>query len=90
MPDRRTPLQKRLDEIIGPPLYYCSDCLCAVKVVAREGQEPVITRACGEDCGHQIIAPRKAIAHGEGGLSLPDRIKVKASQIGSALTGRSV
>lgn len=90
MPDRRSPLQRKLDEVIGPPLYYCSDCLCAVKVTVREGQEPAIVRPCGEDCGHQIIAPRKAIATGEGGLSLPDRIKVAASQLGSALTGRSV
>lgn len=90
MPDRRSPLQKRLDEVIGPPLYYCSDCLCAVKVVPREGHEPHITRACGEDCGHQIIAPRKAIAVGQGGMSPLTRLKVKASQIGAALTGRSV
>jgi hypothetical protein len=90
MPDRRSPFQKRLDEVIGPPLYYCSDCLCAVKVTPREGQEPEVKRPCGEDCGHQIIAPRKVIAAGVGGLSPLNRIKVKAGQIGSALTGRSV
>lgn len=90
MPDRRSPLQKRLDEVIGPPLYYCSDCLCAVKVTPRQGHEPHIQRPCGEDCGHQIIAPRKAIAAGKGGLSLGNKIKVAGMQIGAALTGRSV
>ena len=90
MPDQRTDLQRRLDDLIGPPLYYCADCLRGVKVTPVAGGEPVIQRPCGNDCGHQIIAPRKAIAAGKGGLNMRDRLKVTAWQIGAALTGRSV
>jgi hypothetical protein len=30
--DQRTSLERALWDQIGPPLYYCSDCLRAVKV----------------------------------------------------------
>lgn len=90
MPDQRTPLQRKLDETVGPPLYYCDDCKLAVKVTAVPGAEPLIERPCGKQCGHQIIAPRKSILAGEGGLNLKDRAKVAYWQIAAALTGRSV
>ena len=92
MPDARTPLQRLLWEKIGPPLYYCSDCLRGVKVETHEFQEPTVTRPCGKDCGHQIIAPRKAVVSGKGGADLPltTRAAIKAGQIASSITGRSV
>jgi len=81
--DARTPLEKAMWDLIGPPLYYCSECLRAVKATNGE-----IIRKC--NCSAQVIAPRKAIAAGEGGLSLPDKIKTTYWQISAALTGRCV
>lgn len=88
MPDQRTELERTLWDRLGPPLYYCAECLRAVKVEAVEGAEPVITRPC--DCAAQIIAPRKAIAAGEGGLNWSDRVRTKYWQVAAALTGRCV
>lgn len=90
--DQRTTLERKLWDMVGPPLYYCSDCLRGVKVETPEFQEPIVTRPCGKDCGHQIIAPRKAVVSGKGGADLPltTRIAVKAGQIASSVTGRSV
>ncbi|MEY5098635.1 MAG: hypothetical protein RJA36_1354 [Pseudomonadota bacterium] len=90
MPDQRTPLEKKLADLIGPPLYYCSDCLRAVQVTPIEGREPDVVRPCGQQCGHQIIAPRKAVAVGEGGMNLPTRLKVGTQQLLASLTGRCV
>lgn len=89
MPDQRSELQKKLDSMLGMPLYYCEDCLRAVDVKAGDG-EPVVTRPCGEECGHQIIAPRKAIACGEGGLSFKDEVKTFWWRLAAAMTGRCV
>ncbi len=86
--DGRTPLQKFLWEKLGPPLYYCSECMRAVKVKPVEGGEPIIERPCGHMA--QIIAPRKAVCVGKGGMSLPTRIKVATMQAASAITGRTV
>lgn len=86
--DARSDIEKKLWDTIGPPLYYCADCLLAVDVKPVEGDEPIVKRPC--DCNAQIIAPRKAIAAGEGGLNLPDRIKVTYWQVAAALTGRCV
>jgi len=88
MPDQRTPLEKRLDAMIGPPLYHCAECLRAVKVTVREGAEPIIERPC--ECNAQIIAPRKSILAGQGGLNMKDRATVKWWQLAAALTGRCV
>lgn len=88
MPDNRTALEKRLWDSIGAPLYYCAECLKAVDVKAVAGQDPVIKRQCA--CDAQIIAPRKAIATGEGGMNMTDRIKLGYWQLGAALTGRCV
>ena len=88
MPDKRTATERILWERIGPPLYYCSDCLLAVKVTAVPGHEPIVDRPC--ECSAQIMAPRKAIAAGEGGLNFKDRVKVSWWQVAAALTGRCV
>jgi hypothetical protein len=86
--DNRSELEKKAWEIIGPPLYYCEDCLKGVTVTVKDGQEPVIKRRC--ECNGQIIAPRKAIASGKGGMSLPNKIKLTGWKIGAAITGRCV
>jgi hypothetical protein len=90
MPDQRSELERKLDALIGPPLYYCADCLRAVKVEPRIGMEPIVTRPCEGACDKGIIAPRKAIATGEGGLNFTDRAKVAYWQVAAALTGRCV
>lgn len=90
MADQRTPLEKAMDAHVGPPLYYCDECKRAVKVTVVEGSAPIIERPCKEQCGHAIIAPRKSILAGEGGLNLKDRITVKWWQIAAAMTGRNV
>lgn len=88
MADDRSRLEKLLWAKIGPPLYYCAECLRTVKVTPREGQEPEIKRPCGHT--GQIMAPRKAICVGKGGMSMPTRLKVAVMQIASAITGRTV
>jgi len=88
LPDKRTATERILWERIGPPLYYCSECLLAVKVTAVPGHEPIVDRPC--ECSAQIMAPRKAIAAGEGGLNFKDRVKVSWWQVAAALTGRCV
>ena len=90
MPDCRTKTQKNIDDMVGMPLYYCSDCKLEVKVTPVAGCEPVIVRPCGQECGHQIMAPRKAIAAGEGGLSTKDKAKMFYWRLAAALTGRCV
>lgn len=88
MADDRSPLERLLWDKIGPPLYYCADCLRTVKVKPVEGGEPIITRPCGHT--GQIIAPRKAICVGKGGASIGTRAKIGAMQIASVITGRTV
>jgi hypothetical protein len=73
---------------VGPPLYYCSDCLRSVSVTPIEGGEPIIKRPC--DCNAQIIAPRSALLAGEGGLSAADKIRQLWRMIIAALTGRTL
>jgi hypothetical protein len=87
--DARTAVERKLWDVVGPPLYYCADCLRAVKVTAVDGA-PLVVRPCGSDCSEQIIAPRKAIMPGEGGLNLTDKAKQTYSQIAASLTGRCV
>jgi hypothetical protein len=93
MPDKRSTFEKHLDGLIGPPLYYCSECLRAIKVTPIEGSEPTIERPCTEEDGclnAQIFAPRKAIASGEGGLNFQDKVKLTYWQLAATLTGRCV
>lgn len=88
MPDKRSDLERKLWDVIGAPLYYCEECKLAVDVKVVEGQEPIVKRPC--DCNAQIIAPRKAIAAGEGGLNFSDKAKLTLMQLGAAITGRCV
>ena len=90
MSDARTPLERKLDELIGPPLYYCKKCMRKVQVKCVEGQEPQINRPCGPMCNEDVIAPRKAVVHGEGGMNLKDKTKITCWQLAAALTGRCV
>jgi hypothetical protein len=87
--DQRSDFQKMLWEKIGPPLYYCADCLRGVKVTHVPGGEPLIKRPCGEDCGEGIIAPRTAVCVGKGGASVATRAKIGWNQIKAAVTGRN-
>jgi len=88
--DQRSTLEKRLDTLIGPPLYYCADCLRAVKVTPIEDIGYSIKRPCDEQCSHEIIAPRKSILAGEGGLNFKDRVTQSWRQLAAKLTGRCV
>lgn len=90
MTDLRTALERKTWELIGPPLYYCADCLLRVKVTPVTGAEPIVER--DGRCQHtgQIIAPRKAVLVGKGGMNMAKRVKVKAHQAASSITGRSV
>lgn len=90
MADQRSSAQKIAWDRIGPPLYYCADCMLAVKIDVCEGQDPIITRPCGAECGHGIIAPRKSILAGEGGLSMTNKARMLLWKIEAALTGRCV
>lgn len=83
MPDARTPLQRKLDEVIGKPLYYCEECKLAVKVT-----EAGIERPC--NCNGRIIAPRKAIVAGAGGLGFSNRMVMAYRKTAATLTGRNV
>lgn len=79
-----------------PPLYECSACGKAVKVTPRDGQEPLIERAC-EHGDATIWANRKVTLRGVGTLEAMNpmqrgaiRLKLTLRQFLSALTGRSV
>ena len=86
--DARTPLERLAWEKIGPPLYYCAECLRGVKVTPIEGGEPIVKRKC--DHTGQIIAPRRAICVGKGGASMGTKVRIVAMQAASAITGRTV
>lgn len=86
--DARTPLEKALWDRIGPPLYYCAECMRGVNVTPVEDAEPVVKRKCNHT--GQIIAPRKAICVGKGGASMGTKIKVAAMQAAAGVTGRCV
>jgi len=88
--DQRSDIERALWDKVGPPLYYCSECLRAVKVTPQEGAEPIIECPCVECKDANIIAPRKAIVTGEGGMNWKDRTKVSYWKLAAALTGRCV
>lgn len=88
--DQRTGLEKALWARIGPPLYYCADCLRGVRVHHVPGAEPLVKRPCGPECGAGIVAPRRAICVGKGGASMPTKVKTAALQLAAGLTGRCV
>lgn len=87
--DLRTDMERALWDKVGPPLYYCSECLRAVKVTV-EDSETKIDRPCVECKDAEIYAPRKAIVAGEGGLNWSDKAKLGYWKIAAALTGRCV
>lgn len=87
MKDERTAMEKRAWDLVGPPLYYCSECLRMVKVTTIDG-EHTIERKC--DHTAEIIAPRRSILAGEGGLSLANKARMTWYQLASWLTGRTV
>lgn len=86
--DSRTPLEKALWEKLGPPLYYCADCMRSVKVTPVDGAEPIVERKCNH--AGQIIAPRRAICVGKGGASFGTKVKTATMQLAAAVTGRCV
>lgn len=88
--DARTPLEKLLWKFIGPPLYYCEECLKQVEVKVS-GDDVTIKRFCDHE-NSRVIAPRKAFVSGKGfaGLSTMQKVKSKLQQSGAALTGRNV
>lgn len=88
--DRRTDFEKLLDAKVGLPLYYCDQCKRAVKVTAVQGADPVIKRPCVDACDAPIIAPRKSILAGEGGLNFKERAQLGWWQLAALLTGRCV
>ncbi len=90
MLDERTHLEKLLWNTIGEPLYYCSECLRVVRVNS-ENDNVIIKRVCDHHEA-QVIAPRKSVLSGKGfaGLTLKNKIKSKAQQIGAKITGRNV
>jgi hypothetical protein len=84
--DGRSVLERAAWRLIGPPLYYCEHCLVGVDVT--HGENPVVTRNCGHNDA-RIIAPRKSILAGEGGLSLKNKAKMTVAKVKSRLTGRT-
>jgi hypothetical protein len=72
--------------MLGAPLYYCEDCLRRVNVA---GDPPEVVRSC-DHADARVIAPRRAIVHGEGGLSPANKLRMSAYKIASAITGRVV
>lgn len=88
MNDKRSDWERGLWNRIGPPIYYSSECMLAVKVTPVAGQEPVIARPCG-DCNCQVIAPRRAILTGDGKLTGMDSLTMLILQLVAIVTGRT-
>lgn len=84
--DERTAGERLAWRLLGPPLYYCAACLRRVQVA---GDPPEVQRACTHDDA-PIIAPRKAIVAGEGGLNTANKLRLAWWQAGAKLTGRSI
>lgn len=82
--DERTALERAAWRLVGPPLYYCEHCLRRVDVTGD-----VVTRTCDHNEA-RIIAPRKSILAGQGGLTPMNKAKLKWWQIAANVTGRSV
>lgn len=79
-----------------PPLYTCSVCNRAVKVIPQgEGNEPLYEYH--KDCTHRnvtIFANRKVMLRGKGQMNYLQesvfKIKVSVKQLLSWMTGRSI
>jgi hypothetical protein len=88
MTDLRTPFMRWLDRVLGLPLYYSSRCRLRVRVrVTADGVD--IARPCGV-CDCEVMAPRKSILAGEGGLNFVSRVRMRWYRLAAALTGRCV
>ena len=85
--DERSAGEKNAWEILGPPLYYCEHCLRQVKVTS--GDDPQVIRSCAHDQA-RVIAPRRSILAGKGGLSFTNKVKMLGMQIAASITGRCV
>lgn len=83
--DERTALERAAWRLVGPPLYYCEHCLRRVEVSA----DNVVTRTC-EHHDARIMAPRKSILAGAGGLSTFNKARMAWWQAAAKVTGRSV
>ena len=78
-----------------PPLYECSICGKAVKVISQgEGNEPIIKRSCDCPADTVIYAKRKVTLRGKGTLNplqeASVKVTIKVRTLLSWLTGRSV
>lgn len=78
-----------------PPLYECSECGKATRVIPQAEGEPIIKRSCGHDA--PIWANRKVTLRGKGALEAMNpvqrgaiKITMTVRQFLSALTGRSI
>ncbi len=87
--DERSAIDRAAWKLIGPPLYYCEHCLRAVKVSTQEDGLHTVKRSCEHDTA-QIIAPRRSILVGVGGVT-PMGVKFRTAmmQAKSAITGRT-
>ena len=78
-----------------PPLYECSECGKAVRVIPQKDAEPTIERKC--DHVAPIWANRKVTLRGKGALEAMNpvqrgaiKLTMTVRQFLSALTGRSI
>lgn len=84
--DDRSFGEKQAWRILGAPLYYCEACLRRVHV---RGDPAQVIRDC-EHHDSRVIAPRRAVVHGEGGLSMQNKLVMGYSRIMAAITSRTV
>lgn len=82
--DERSTAERVAWRLVGPPLYYCEHCLRAVDVVDGD-----VMRRCTHDQA-RVIAPRRSILAGAGGLTTANKIRMAYMQAAAKLTGRSV
>lgn len=89
MPDLRSEWQKKKDSALGMPLYYCAECKLEVSVTTSSSGEVIIKKPCS-DCKAEVIAPRRAIAVGKGGVSIKTQSKILFYKLLAYMTGRCV
>lgn len=89
MADKRTEWQKKKDSMLGMPLYYCAECKLEVSVTTSSCGEVIVKKPCS-DCKAEVIAPRRAIAVGKGGVSINTRAKILFYRLLAHMTGRCV
>lgn len=82
MIDDRTEGERLAWKLLGAPLYYCGECMRTAHV-----SEGVIKRKCSHT--GEVIAPRRAILVGKGGLTPANRATQAFDKAYSAITGRT-